>query len=231
MHKSAAGRILSGGPFQKIAVKSWSVGLRGGGRDGVVSVDDFLPYVAGNYDELEADAQSTVSANNDIINGEVAISSSASGADDGEAYLGASRLSGLKLRLTAGKVAAFESRFKVNSITGDNLTIFVGLLESAKPVAANLITDADDLVANDGCGIKLTAGLSSMDIIYGPDLSNPTTHKAAAHVLVADTYVNFGLFCDGTNVEFFVDGQKSGDSVALASVAADGVVLLSLIHI
>jgi hypothetical protein len=228
MHKSSKNRLLSGGVWQKVPYRAWGSGIEGAGKEGIFLLDDLSPYVSGNFTEVEGDTNMTSAAKADITNGEVELTGAhAASTDNQEVYIGSTDIGGGGFKLTAGKIAAAEIRFKVSTITGDNISLFAGFIETAYTIAANMLTDADALVAQDGFGCYLDGSSSktALDIIYGPSLAAPVTHKAGAHTLVADTYLNFGAYCDGTNVEFFIDSVKIGDSVALASVAADGVVL------
>ena len=220
-HRSGnSGSVLGGGFEYKIPVKNWAHGLESGGKSGVFKLDDFNPYVAGDYDVATIEGSNAVAQVLGSPVGEVALKQDEASTVDDVANIIAKRDGGLSVNFAAGKQSAAAIRLKVDSIA-EKCSVFVGLIDGNTADGAALVTDTTGVMgAFDGCGLHLKDAAASMDLIYGTDLSDPTEHKLGAKVLVADTYVNFSVHCDGTNVLFFIDGSQVGGKVPRANVAA-----------
>ena len=215
-----SGKVLGGGFEYKIPVKNWAHGLESGGKSGVFTLDDLLPFTAANYDVLDG-GRGSIAAVDAAPNGEVAVELvAASAADNDHQILSAKQNNVGALKFVSGKQSAGAIRFKVSNIA-DTRDLVIGFVDSAlTPDDTNLITDGDALAAVDFVGLRCLLGTSSMDLIYGADASSPTLHKSGAKVLVADTYVNFSVHCDGTSVRMFIDGSQVGGKVPLGDVVA-----------
>ena len=233
-HQSGnSGKVLGGGFEYKIPVKNWAHGLESGGKSGVFTLDDLLPYTAADYDALNSTVGTGVlGAVNGSPNGEVELTIPAgSSANEDIVCLSAKRNGIGALKFVSGKQSAGAIRFKVSNITVLR-DLVVGFVDSSlTPIVASPVLAADTMAAVDFVGLRGLLSTSSLDLIYGADASAPTVHKSAAKVLIADTYVNFSVHCDGTSVRMFIDGVKIGDKVPLGDVAATDlkpVVLLKL---
>ena len=229
-HKSGnSGKVLGGGFEYKIPVKNWAHGLEAGGKSGVFTFDDFLPYAEANYDLIEADTGSTVDAVVASLNGEVALTLDATAED--EVYFGAKITAAAgaggigAIKLVDGKVSAAAIRFKVSQIAVAS-SFFVGWMEVGYTIAANALVDSTGVpVANDGVGLHRKNHKTQCDVIHGASLAAPTTLKSSAHALLADTYLNLSLSFDGTDARVFIDGVQQGDKVARTDLVADGIEL------
>ena len=230
-HKSGnSGKVLGGGCEYKIPVKNWAHGLESGGKSGVFSYDDFLPYTAANFTTVEGDSGSSVERVIGSLNGELALTIGATAnlechfgskipATAGTGGIGA-------IKLVDGKMSAAAIRFKVSQIAVAS-SFFVGWIEVGyAAVAANALVDTTGVpVGNDGVGLHRKNHVTQCDVIHGANLASPTTLKSAAHALVADTYLNVSLSFDGTDARVFVDGVQQGDKVARTDLVADGILM------
>ena len=227
-HKSAQSRGLSGGVFQKIPVKAWAAGLASGSREGVYQYDDFFILDTARWSELEP-TRVTTAHEEELVEGAVSITQAKdSSADGDEGAISAKDASNVhRVNFSSGKLTACEIRLKVDQVANGNRDYAFGLMKGTTDIAVDALIDDDDaLEAIDFVGFFIgdNAG-TRLDAVYKEASGSMATVKESAHTLVADTYVNLGIFSDGTNCEFFVDGQKVGDSVdiSLAAFPADSV--------
>lgn len=121
-----------------------------------------------------------------------------------------------QLVLEAGKRAWFEARVKTSTITDSKNGLFVGLGEEGLAVTVGVIAAAGTLTDKDLVGFwRLEGDGDKFDVVYKTAGGNGTiVLEADAVTLVADTYVNVGIKCNGTTVYFYANNTLI-DSVAL----------------
>ena len=111
--------------------------------------------------------------------------------------------------------AWFEGRIRLSAVT-DGLPMMVFGLAEEGFAASNCIVDTTfDIADKDFVGfcIRQDDG-NSVDIIYQTSGSAFATHKAEVTTITAATWVKLGMYFDGTNVWFYVDGVKYPTHVA-----------------
>jgi len=119
-----------------------------------------------------------------------------------------------------GKKLWMEARVKLPVLTDDLQGVFVGLGEEGLCVTVGVIGADDAMTDKDYVGFHhLAADGDTFDTVFNTSGggTSPVTIKADAVTIVADTYVNLGIYCDGTTVYFYKDGVVLADSVALTA--------------
>jgi hypothetical protein len=121
--------------------------------------------------------------------------------------------------LEAGKKLWAEARVKISDIGDTKLGAFIGFAEEGL-AATVAICEADDTLSDkDYVGFwHNAADGDKLDVVYNTaGGGGGSTHTADAVTLVADTYVNLGLYCDGTSIYFYQNGTQIGDAIALTA--------------
>jgi hypothetical protein len=139
--------------------------------------------------------------------------------DTGISILGGKNTAG-QLVFASNKKLWVEARVKFSNITDSKFGVFVGLAEEALASTAGVVANTGAMVDKDYVGFhRLEADGDAMDAVYNTALgsTSPVTHLADAATLVADTWIKLGIYCDGSYVYYFVNGQKVGDPVALSA--------------
>jgi hypothetical protein len=205
--------------------------LRTGACDGYVYWNDFL----GDY-SLAANQSATVlpdgvvgwtgatagtlsmSASDDPT-GVLRMLTTTDNEDTGIAILGGNNVVGQCI-FTSNKKLWFETRLKFNNITDSKFGVFVGFAEEALASTAAVVAADGTMADKDYVGFhRLEADGDKMDLVYNTasGSTSPVTHLADAVTLVADTYIKLGIYCDGTEVYFYVNGIKVGSELLLAA--------------
>jgi len=114
-----------------------------------------------------------------------------------------------------------ETRFKVSTVTAAKINAFVGFAEEALASAGGLQAAAGGaLTDKDYVGWQvLQATPTVMGTLFNTagGATTPLAIGATAATLAADTYVQIGLYSDGTTVSFYANGVVDGDSVLVAA--------------
>lgn len=114
---------------------------------------------------------------------------------------------------TAGDALPFwyETRVKFSNVTGTNgMNKFIGLVNPGEAVTGSLTATAQAFTS--ALGFHAVEATANVMIIEGVVGGTPTTLKAAAKTLTADTYVRFGIKFDGRYVSFYLDGEPVSDA-------------------
>lgn len=124
----------------------------------------------------------------------------------------------------------FECRFKVASIANTTLNTVIGLMEAATQTNAVPIPQAPTAAApisdNNFVGFSQNEVVGSdINTVYLANGQTLVTVKAAAHTLVADTYVKVGMVFNRDNdntLRYHINGFEQPDTqVVPAATAAD----------
>lgn len=115
----------------------------------------------------------------------------------------------------------FEARFKVSSITAADGT-FVGLTDRLL-AATNFLNDTGAVLVNTDAsiGLSIPEGDPNGGDVCAIEVSGTQVNfDTDAVVPVADTYVNFGMYYNGTDVITYTNGTAIGDNITAAEIAA-----------
>lgn len=113
-----------------------------------------------------------------------------------------------------------EARFKKLNTTVTKMNVFVGFAEEALVATLGLIANTGELTDKDFVGFhNAEDGGATMDTTWNTaaGATSPVVEGAAAVPLVADTYKNVGMYCNGTTCYFYADGVVLDDSIAIAT--------------
>ncbi len=126
----------------------------------------------------------------------------------------------------AGIKSFFEARIRLTTLTTE-LCFFVGLAEKGLSVNDGLW--ADDATATgtkDLVGFCINSATATiLRPCYGTS-GTATTLITTTQTLTSATWYKVGFYCDGTNLQFFINGAKAGSAVATtATNVPDGVLL------
>lgn len=122
------------------------------------------------------------------------------------------------IKPTAGKKFWFEARVKRDTVSNNELAMFIGLAEEGLCAADSLDDDSGDLlVAKDWLGFHVDqADGDAIDFVHGDGTGEAVVAGAAVAVPVASEWDKLGLYCDGVTVFAYHDGVLV-DSVLLAA--------------
>ncbi len=162
-------------------------------------------------------AGSTLSVLTTAPYGVVVLSSTTDNEGAGISILGSANAAG-QIVFEAGKRVWFEARVKTVNITDSKYNLFVGFAEEALNFEGGIITTSDALTDKDLVGFqRVFADGDKLDVVHNTASGGGvTTAGADAVTVVADTWINIGIYCDGTTVYFYADGTEV-DSVALTA--------------
>jgi len=161
---------------------------------------------------------STISMLTDDPNGALVLSTTTDKESVGISCLGGKNAAGMFV-LASGKQAWFEARIKVNLVTNIS-DVFCGFAEQALLAEDGLISDDDTLTDKDYFGFhRLGSDGDKMDTAFNTASggTSPTTIKADAVTLVANTYKKVGFYSDGTTITLYADGVALADTITLAA--------------
>jgi hypothetical protein len=115
---------------------------------------------------------------------------------------------------------AMEMRLKQTNITDDRAGWFAGLYVPSK-LAGDRITDAGALADGGAIGFQKKEGDGDiLDAIYDKTGESQNEHDADWATLAADTYVNVGMYYNGTTITLYKNGSSSGDAIAASDISA-----------
>lgn len=119
---------------------------------------------------------------------------------------------------TAGKKFWFEARVRRDTITIDELAMFIGLAEEGLAAANSLdVATGDLLVGKDWLGFHADhANADAIDFVHGDGSGEAVVAGDGLVVPVADEWDKLGMYCDGVTVFAYHDGVLI-DSVLLAA--------------
>lgn len=109
-----------------------------------------------------------------------------------------------------------EGRFKVSTITTEEIALFFGLGIVGRAITLGMIaTGGAASAAVDNLGfLYKAAATTAISTVYGNSNANTL---AATGVIAADTYTKLGLYWNGATVTFYQDGVALADTLALAT--------------
>ena len=212
--------------------------IRGNPNLGWIVEDDFntahvfASATAANGYKTFQDSSATIGPLNTAIGGVLRLSAPATGDTEAEIEAGSGAGGIFAISSTAGATHRFwyEARVKVSQIASESA--FIGL---AKPgwAANSALADTTGAPVSTGAFIGfslLAAAPTAVDAIYQKASTTLVTVKAAAHTLVADTYVSLGFHYDGRKLWYYVNGVKpagvAGVMVSGNSSFPNGTVLV-----
>lgn len=154
------------------------------------------------------DTSDTITTSTGVKSGAAVITTAAT--DNNSPGL-SSGVSGSMFTFQVGKALAFETRIAVSSIA--TMSIFVGLIEEACNANNGWMADTQTAMADvDYVGFVVLGdtAASTVNAAFNTSGGTDTNAKAAAHTLVANTYVNLGFRYAPSEdrVYFYVDGAK-----------------------
>jgi hypothetical protein len=119
---------------------------------------------------------------------------------------------------TAGKKFWFEARVRRDTVSDNELGMFIGLGEEGLCAADSLDVNSADLVAaKDWLGFHVDlANGDAIDFVHGDGVGEAVVAGAAVAVPVAAEWDKLGMYCDGTTVFAYHDGVLV-DSVLLSA--------------
>ncbi len=125
---------------------------------------------------------------------------------------------------SAGKKWAFEGRMKVNTVTGDDLGFFFGLMAASANLSGALIDDNGAATADvDNVGFQsFHADTTGVDAVYTNSGDTPIVHDADVKAMTINTYFTVGMYFDGTDIQIYVDGVNTADPILAADIIAGG---------
>lgn len=119
---------------------------------------------------------------------------------------------------TAGKKFWFEARVRRDTISDNELAMFIGLAEEGLTATLSLDENSGDLViAKDWLGFHADhANGDAIDFVHGDGAGEAVVAGAAIAVPVAAEWDKLGMYCDGTTVFAYHDGVQV-DSILLSA--------------
>jgi hypothetical protein len=135
-------------------------------------------------------------------------------ADNDESHLAYGHDGGV-FALTASKKFWFECRVRRDTVTDDELAMFVGLAEEGLCAANSLDDNSGDLlVGKDWLGFHCDqADGNAIDFVHGDGAGEAVVKKAGIAVPTAGAWNKLGLYGDGTTITPYVDGVATTDTV------------------
>ena len=117
----------------------------------------------------------------------------------------------------------FEARFKVNTITTDDISLFIGLTEEGQAADTKPLADGTGVVNDiDHVGFRIAADDgAALDFVW--NLSGQTAQETASvQTVVADTYYRVGMKYEPNDnkVHVYVDGVENKNAAFLMSHAS-----------
>jgi hypothetical protein len=118
----------------------------------------------------------------------------------------------------AGKRVWFETRVKTGNVTDSKYGFFIGFGEEALCATVAIVAAAGTLTDKDLIGFwRVEGDGDKLDLVHNTASGGGVTVLTAdAVTVVADTWIDLGMYCDGTTVYFYANGVAVG-SVALAA--------------
>jgi hypothetical protein len=193
------------------------------GSSGVYAFDDFLLFgesvaassniacfasQAGQY-KAYIDTSSTLAQSASLTGGAIVLTTEAADNDEvsicqgGAGTAAATSVLGALNRDTSPKLTAYETRFKVNSVADDVVSLFVGLMEENGAVHNAKVDDTGATIDNDYIGFETvhtnsgtTGTNAALRAVYKKDGQTAQTSVSAIQTLVADTWYKAGLLYD-----------------------------------
>jgi len=123
--------------------------------------------------------------------------------------------------LSGGQPWAFEVRIKQSLITDTLADYFIGLSLGQNLVGDMHVTATGVLQAEGSLGFQLKqADGNAIDLVYDETGQTQNEHDDDFVVPAADTYNTFGLYFDGTTIQPYLDGVKSGSVIIATDISA-----------
>lgn len=122
-------------------------------------------------------------------------------------------------KFASGKKFWMEARVKVDNVTDAKQNLFLGFMEEARMATGELIAVAGGATADvDYVAFRQDeADGDAWQTHHNVASGGHSTVSATAGVITINTFHKLGMYCDGVNVYFFIDGVQLADSVALAA--------------
>ena len=119
---------------------------------------------------------------------------------------------------TAGKKFWFEARVRRDTITNNELAMFIGLAEEGLCATLSLDEDSGDLLTGkDWLGFHADHGnADAIDFVHGDGTGDAVVAGAGIAVPVAAEWDKLGMYCDGVTVFAYHDGVLV-DSILLSA--------------
>lgn len=115
---------------------------------------------------------------------------------------------------------AMEFRIKQVNITDSKAGWFAGLFVPSK-LAGDQIADAGTLADGGAIGFqKKEADGDILDLVYDKASQTQNEHDDDWATLAANTYVTAGLYYNGTTIQPYLNGVKSGSVISATDIAA-----------
>ncbi len=128
-------------------------------------------------------------------------------ADNDESYMSYGGEGGI-VSLVAGKKFWFEARVRRDTVTDDQLAMYIGLAEEGLTATNSLdINTGDLLVAKDWLGFHVDHGnANAIDFVHGDGTGEAVVAGADVVTPTASVFNKLGLYCDGVTVFAYGDG-------------------------
>ncbi len=138
-------------------------------------------------------------------------------ADNDESYMSYGGEGGVVVP-TAGKKFWFEARVNRDTVTDNQLAMYIGLAEEGLTATNSLdINTGDLLVAKDWLGFHVDHGnANAIDFVHGDGTGEAVVAGADVVTPTASAFNKLGLYCDGVTVFAYGDGVLV-DSILLSA--------------
>ncbi len=127
------------------------------------------------------------------------------------------------ITVSGGKKWAFEARLKTNTVTGDDIGFFLGLL-TGQELTGDLIADnGAAMIDSNHVGFQsFHADTTGIDVVYTAVGETPIIHDADVKAVTINVYTTLGMYFDGTDIRIFVDGVDTADPILAADIVESG---------
>lgn len=215
--------------------------LANGTRDGFAIFDDLIHGIEVTNNKAVAAAQAlgtvapgwaactaaTAGTNITTVTttpyGNVKLESTTDNEDAIISLLGSYNIAG-QVVFEANKRVWMEARIKQLNITDSKANLFCGFAEEGLVATTTLLTASDAMADKDYVGFqRVFADGDALDVVHNTASGGgATTAGADACTIVADTWTNVGMYCDGTTVFFYQDAALVDSVLLTATNFPDG---------
>lgn len=124
------------------------------------------------------------------------------------------------ITVSGGNQWGFEARFKVSLVTDTKAKMAFGLM-NPQIMSGDILTDAGAIIDGGFLGLHWKeADGDKFDFVYDEASQTQNEHDDDYITPVANTYVTFGMYFNGTTIQGYVDGVATGTAISAVDIAA-----------